>query len=534
MKLFKIILIIICFVPSLLFSQTDYEELLKTANKRIKLNGFYIKTVDLFTQCIEIKPRDYRPYYGRASVYYKMEKFDLALSDLDRSIELNPRHLDSYYKSIEILNLTGNTSKARALVSISESIESGKETELLQFMQPELVTKINDIASVNYEKWLLKDQFETLEMHQQRTSDTNRTYAWKRFQNEAINELAQFESELHRLDFQNYDADNELFALDYGIFGVISVYVPLSEARTFNNAIPSMKIENLECDITEEKEIELLSMSLTYNGISKRFVSDENAGYYKPVNSTIQFRDVNQTDIMDVGKTMQNDRRLALIIGNGEYQFGGTLLNPVNDAISMKVALETLGFEVIKHENLNMIDMHRAIDDFGVKLRNYGVGLFFYAGHGIQVNGENYLIPVDANLNTENDVLYNCVNTGRLLAKMEDARNNTNIIILDACRDNPFERSWSRSSRGKGLAFMNAPAGSLIAYATSPGSTASDGGGINGLYTAAILKFIDLPNQSILQMFQEVRRYVRDQSKGQQTPWETTSLEGDFFLNVSK
>ncbi|MFC2116865.1 caspase domain-containing protein [Bacteroidota bacterium] len=189
---------------------------------------------------------------------------------------------------------------------------------------------------------------------------------------------------------------------------------------------------------------------------------------------------------------------------------------------------------MMEYENLDLSSMRKAVDDFGYQLRSFDVGLFFYAGHGVQANGENYLIPVDANLKTENDVSYNCVNTGRLLAKMEDARNPTNIIILDACRDNPFERSWTRSTSSKGLAFMNAPAGSLIAYATSPGFTASDGIGENGLYTSAILHFIDRTNQNILEMFQEVRRYVRTQSNGEQIPWETTSLEGNFYFIPSE
>ena len=126
-------------------------------------------------------------------------------------------------------------------------------------------------------------------------------------------------------------------------------------------------------------------------------------------------------------------------------------------------------------ENLGLNNMRKAIGDFGLKLRDYDVGLFFYAGHGIQSNGINYLIPVDANLQTENDIEYNGVNAGRVLAKMEDARNATNIVILDACRNNPFERAWTRTASGRGLAFMTAPPGSLIAYATAPGSTTRTG-----------------------------------------------------------
>ena len=225
-----------------------------------------------------------------------------------------------------------------------------------------------------------------------------------------------------------------------------------------------------------------------------------------------------------------SQKRLALVIGNSMYMYGGILSNPENDANDIGMKLQQLGFDVMLFNNLDQKNFKKAIDDFGMNLVNYDVGLFYYAGHGIQVKGNNYLIPVDANLSSENDVEYDCVNAGRLLAKMEDAGSTTNIIILDACRDNPFERSWRRATQGMGLAFMTAPAGSLISYATSPGATASDGSGRNGLFTSALLTYIDEPGISILEMFQKVRTYVRERSEGQQVPWESTSLEGNFYF----
>lgn len=225
------------------------------------------------------------------------------------------------------------------------------------------------------------------------------------------------------------------------------------------------------------------------------------------------------------------EKRLAIVIGNSAYENGGVLKNPVNDAYAMKDGLAQAGFEVVEYFNLDQGEMKRAIDDFGLRLKNYDVGLFYYAGHGIQVNGQNYLIPVDANLNSENDVEYDCIDAGRVLGKMENAKNSTNIIILDACRNNPFERSWSRSTSGNGLAFMDAPTGTLIAYATAPGHTASDGVGIHGLYTSAILKSMQIPDITILEMFQNVRSFVTQQSNDQQVPWETTSLIGNFYFN---
>ena len=224
--------------------------------------------------------------------------------------------------------------------------------------------------------------------------------------------------------------------------------------------------------------------------------------------------------------------RLALLIGNSHYTHGGSLDNPVNDVRAIKKALEALGFAVMKYENCSQKTMKRAMDKFGRRLKGKNVGLFFYAGHGVQVRGNNYLLPVDAKLDAENDAEYDCVRADRVLAKMETAGSRTNIVILDACRDNPFERSWRRGSKGEGLAFMNAPSGSLIAYSTAPGKTALDGGGKNSPYTSALLQHIDTPNITVIQMFQRVRSTVRRQSSYKQTPWESTSLGGDFYFST--
>jgi hypothetical protein len=220
---------------------------------------------------------------------------------------------------------------------------------------------------------------------------------------------------------------------------------------------------------------------------------------------------------------------LALCIGNGNYP-GASLPNAANDGIDIASALKMLGYDVMQYTDLDHSAMLKAVDEFGKKLEDYKVGLFFYAGHGIQAKGINYLIPVDAVIRSENDVEYTCVNAGRILSKMEDAGSKTNIVILDACRNNPFERSWTRSGQSKGLAVMDAPVGSVIGFATSPGSTASDGAGRNGEYTAAILKNINEPGINILELFQKVRKTVRENTAGRQVPWESTSLEGNYYF----
>jgi len=196
----------------------------------------------------------------------------------------------------------------------------------------------------------------------------------------------------------------------------------------------------------------------------------------------------------------------------------------------MDQVLQSLGFTTMRYENLGLNQLKKSIDEFGKQLADHDVGLFYYAGHGIQYKGRNYLIPIDADLNMAQQVEFDCVPAERVLAYMEGHGTKVNLLILDACRNNPFERSWSRGVTDSGLAFMNAPSGLLIAYATSPGNVASDGEGENGLYTSALLQHINIPGITVEQVFKRVRTEVEERTGKAQTPWESTSLKGDFYF----
>jgi hypothetical protein len=222
------------------------------------------------------------------------------------------------------------------------------------------------------------------------------------------------------------------------------------------------------------------------------------------------------------------EQRIALVIGNSAYK-DSPLGNPVNDARAIAGALQKSGFKVIERENLGLKDMQVALREFGDALKKGGgVGLFYYAGHGMQVKGRNFLIPVDAQIEREDEVAYNSVDAGQVLDKMEAAGNRLNIVILDACRNNPFPRAFRSGSAG--LAQMDAPIGTLIAFATAPGAVASDGPGKNGLYTQYLLQAMQQPGVKIEDVFKNVRAGVRRDSQGKQIPWESTSLEGDFVF----
>jgi effector-binding domain-containing protein len=223
--------------------------------------------------------------------------------------------------------------------------------------------------------------------------------------------------------------------------------------------------------------------------------------------------------------------RLALVIGNGAYQTA-PLNNPINDAEDMAAILKKLGFKVILKKNADQRTMEDSIRYFGRQLRNGDVGLFYFAGHGIQVEGRNYLMPVDAKIESESDVKYEAIDAGRILGKMEDAENRLNIVILDACRNNPYARAF-RSDQS-GLARMDAPTGSMIAYSTAPGEAAAEGPGRNGIFTKYLIQHMMTPNLSIEQVLKRVRIDVARQTNGRQIPWESSSLMGDFYFNPAK
>jgi formylglycine-generating enzyme required for sulfatase activity len=224
------------------------------------------------------------------------------------------------------------------------------------------------------------------------------------------------------------------------------------------------------------------------------------------------------------------ETRIALVIGNSDYS-SGPLPNPANDAKLIGDELTNLGFDVIARRNADQITMKRAIQEFGSRLEKAGpgaVGLFYYAGHGVQLGGRNYLIPTTARIEREGDVEIEAVSADWVIEQMRYARNRLNIVILDACRNNPFTRSMR--SVDHGLATMDAPAGILIAYSTAPGAVAADGTGRNSPYTEALTQAMREMHEPVEQVFKHVRVGVMSATAGKQVPWESSSLTGDFYF----
>lgn len=225
-------------------------------------------------------------------------------------------------------------------------------------------------------------------------------------------------------------------------------------------------------------------------------------------------------------------KRLALVVGNSEYT-NVPLRNPVNDARAIAEELQRSGFDVMLYTNVPQKELKVAIRDFGQKLKERGgIGLFYYAGHGLQIDGRNFLVPVDADIQKVQDVEFESVDISRILVEMEYAANSMNILILDACRDNPYKKEFEASGRNQsGLASINsAPPNSLIAFSTAPGATAQDGTGEHGLYTQELLKAMRIEGLKLEDVFKKVRSQVRSLSDSEQIPWETSSIETDFYF----
>jgi uncharacterized caspase-like protein len=225
------------------------------------------------------------------------------------------------------------------------------------------------------------------------------------------------------------------------------------------------------------------------------------------------------------------ERRLALVIGNSNYESVKALPNPANDAKAIAQLLNSAGFEVVMAFDLDRDSLRQVVSEFSARITESGpnsTSLVYYAGHGLQVDGENFLVPVDAKIENEADVAETSVRLADVMQALEAAPSRVRIVILDACRNNPF--SALGEAGGKGLAIVDAPAGSIVAYATAPGTEAFDGAGQHSPYTAAFIKSVKQPGLPIEQLFKRVRVLVADATDAKQMPWESSSLTSDFVF----
>ncbi len=247
-----------------------------------------------------------------------------------------------------------------------------------------------------------------------------------------------------------------------------------------------------------------------------------------------------QQTVMPQQTVAAQGKRVAFVVGNSAYQNTAALTNPTNDARDMAAALKDLGFTVIEGIDLDKRALDLKTRDFARALGSADVALFFYAGHGLQVSGQNYLIPIDARLESERDLEFEATKVDFILRQMElDRDNKTNIVFLDACRDNPLSRNLARTmgtrsaALGAGLAQIQTGVGTFISYSTQPGNVALDGQGRNSPFTTALVKNITRDGISLNGVMNETRKEVLSATQGKQVPWDHSSLTGDFFFKTS-
>jgi WD40 repeat protein len=339
-----------------------------------------------------------------------------------------------------------------------------------------------------------------------------------------LNEVPSFsENLLPKVQWLSPNANTTAAGNSFDIKACIESATNVQDVRLFVNGKPlaergiqAVKADNTACKNNFHKTISLQP--------------GENVVYLQVANSAgSSYSETRYIQVGGATASAPSGKRLALLIGNANYK-AGPLRNPVNDAKDMSAALQAQGFEVIQVADLDRRKMIETIRNFSAKLRGYDVGLFFYAGHGVQVKGKNYLIPVDADLKSETDVEFNCYALDELLANL-DGTAKANIVVLDACRDNPFERSWARSAGGSGLAYMGAtPRGTLISFATMAGFTANDGQGKNGTYTGALLQHLRSKGLTAYQLFSRVIGTVDEQTQGAQIPCLMGTLSDDLII----
>ncbi|MDM8558514.1 caspase family protein [Candidatus Parabeggiatoa sp. HSG14] len=247
--------------------------------------------------------------------------------------------------------------------------------------------------------------------------------------------------------------------------------------------------------------------------------------------SIIKPRTINETGTIPseiVQHPVPNSLQKALVIGNGDYDYS-PLQNPVNDAKAMTDALFNLGFHVTRATNLDHQTMKNVVEDFKNKLSPNGIALFYFSGHGAQVHGENFLLPVNNDINGEDELQKKAISAQNVLAMMKDVNKGVNLLVLDACRNNPYKGEKRGTPRG--LARMESPRGALIAFAAAPGQAASDGDGYNGLYTSHLLDALkNAKHKRIEDVFMEVQSPVVDKSNGKQEPWYQASFRKPFCI----
>ena len=470
-----------------------FEEAIQDANEALRLNpengwayntrglgkngaGKYEEAVQDASEAIRRNPKSGWAYYTRGLAEYGAGKFDATIQDANEAIRLDPNNGWGYY--YRGLGKYGLGKYDEALLDCNEAVRLDPKNGWAFYLR--------GIANSGLRKYELaiQDLNEAIRLI---------NYGWAYYQRGFANYgVGKFEEAIRDLD--------EALRMD-----------PKNGWAFYLRGVAKSGLSKYELAIQDYKEGVRLNGggSKESKEALEKLQNQLSAAASKPI------------------------RKVALVIGVKSYTAVAPLSNTINDAMDVSASLRSKGFEVIEVlDPQTKYDLRNAAIKFSKMLEDNpeGVGMLYYSGHGMQLDGVNYLIPATATLDIKADVEEQCLNMDYFLRTMEANGNHLNIVVLDACRNNPF-RSFSRSAE-KGLSMVSAPKGSYIVYATKPGSVASDGNGRNGLFTSKLLKFLAEPNLNIEQVFKKVAAEVAHDSNDSQRPWIASDYTGDFYFTV--
>jgi tetratricopeptide (TPR) repeat protein len=511
----------------------------------------YSEAITFYTKAINID-KDNDEFYGnRGNCYYYLERYSLALDDYNNAIKYYPEYEGYYYNRGNCYQKLGNDN--RALLEYNIAIDKS----------PNLDRSYNNrgISYINLKKYnqAIEDFDKAIELAKNKGYHwNNRGYCYLKLGDyqRAINDWNSMKTNAGSdyVPYYNYIEEAKSMLNSVGSKPIISWLSPVADYISVDE-------KSQEIKLLLSSPVDISSVKLYVDNVLKDtrdfmiVKSDQSENRYKrnvfltksnkptevKLVVTNKYGSTTTTKYFTLKESAKEekktDKRLALVIGNSDYSKSGTsLTNPRNDAKVMASTLRELGFDVIERYNLNVVRFKQVIDSFGLRLKDYDISLFYFAGHGIQYNGSNFLIPTDAMLTYETNIEHECINTQRVLRNMEGAKTDVNIVILDACRNNPFERSWGRNmtDKGKGLAPVSSPKGTIVIYAADAGETASDNPhGKNGLFTGELIKHMTTPNITIEQVVKRTRKSVIELSGEEQEPASYSKLIGDFYFKLS-
>lgn len=472
-------------------------------------------------------------YYWRGYSHYSLKNHLLAIEDLQISIQEDPNSKWALFYLGECLLSTEKYSEA--IRNFNQAIAKGLRDSRVYNAKGRAYyhTKNYQQSLLNYEKAYEMDKNDMTNLSAQAMP---------------LAYMGQYEQALQKISESKKSNSKGVSYFDFMEARIHTIFNKSAEAinsmdQAFKGGFENWDAMNLYYDDfakikNNPRFLQLLidnqaMVAVVDNSANSQLMADLSTFNSSPIKFQEQLEEA-QNEVKN-NTNVSNDKdhfikKVALVIGNANYN-EAPLNNTLNDALLMANELRNVGFEVMDHYNLDKSGMRQAMRDFSKRLESEkGVALFYYAGHGMQSGGTNFLVPVNAQIESDFEIEVECVKMDLVLHMLQLAENKMNIVIMDACRNNPFGTA-SRSTAQRGFVIPQiSPQGTIIAYSTSPGKTASDGDGSNGLYTSELVKAMRVPGLTIEEVFKKVRINVLKKSEQKQNPWENSSLVGDFYF----